>query len=141
MTNRYSLIPVVAIALQRSDGRILMQQRPEGKAHAGLWEFPGGKVELGESPEQALVREIAEELAITVRIEDLDSFTFASGGARPGSDSRSILLLLYRCHQWQGEPQNLDAAAIDWFELNDLMALPMPPLDVPLAKRLKEAFK
>lgn len=141
MTNRSSLIPVVAIALQRTDGRILMQQRPEGKAHAGLWEFPGGKVELGESPEQALVREIAEELAITVRIEDLDSFTFASGGALPGSDSRSILLLLYRCHQWQGEPQNLDAAAIDWFELNDLMALPMPPLDVPLAKRLKEAFK
>lgn len=118
-----------------------MQQRPEGKAHAGLWEFPGGKVELGESPEQALVREIAEELAITVRIEDLDSFTFASGGALPGSDSRSILLLLYRCHKWQGQPRNLDAAAIDWFELNDLMALPMPPLDIPLAKRLKEAFK
>lgn len=133
------MIPVVALALQRADGRILMQQRPAGKAHAGLWEFPGGKVEQGESPETALVREIAEELAITVRADDLEPFAFASGGALPGSDSSAILLLLYRCRHWQGEPQNLDAAAVEWFDLKDMTALPMPPLDIPLAKRLQEA--
>lgn len=121
------LMPVVAVALIDSAGRVLVAQRPEGKEHAGLWEFPGGKIEPGESPESALVRELAEELGIAVDPASLSPLTF-------GSESRGrrhLLLLLYRCTAWDGEPRAIDAAAIRWVAPAELAALDMPPADRP----------
>ena len=135
------MVPVVAVALLRDDGSVLMQRRPAGKAHAGLWEYPGGKVEQGETAEAALVREIEEELGLSLEVEDLESFAFASGGGLSDSDSGKIVILLYLCRKWRGEPRNLDADAIEWVQISALSALEMPPLDVPLTKRLKEAMK
>jgi 8-oxo-dGTP diphosphatase len=128
-----ALVPVVAVALVRADGRVLLQQRPAGKAHAGLWEFPGGKVEPGETPERAAVREIAEELGLSIAPGALMPLTFAADAA--------ILILLYTCRQWHGEPQALDAEAIAWCTPQDFPALPMPPLDQPLAEALKNTIQ
>lgn len=124
---------VVAAALAGPDGRVLLQQRPQGKAMAGLWEFPGGKVEPGERPEQALVRELAEELGIGVEEAGLVPAAFAS--ARLGE--RHLVLLLYLCRAWTGEPQPLDAEALHWATTADMRALPMPPADVPLVAMLE----
>lgn len=109
-----------------------MQQRPEGRVHGGLWEFPGGKVEAGESPESALVREIAEELGIIVAEPDLHPAGFAASmGAAEGAEER-LVILLYSCSAWEGEPRPLDAASIEWVDLARIGALAMPPLDYPL---------
>jgi len=124
---------VVAAALVRGDGRVLLQQRPAGKAMAGLWEFPGGKVEPGERPEAALVRELAEELGISVAQEALAPAAFAS--AELGE--RHLLLLLYLCRAWEGEPRALDAAGLAWVRPAEMRALPMPPADVPLVDALE----
>lgn len=118
---------VVAAALVRRDGRILIQQRAPGRAMAGLWEFPGGKVEAGERPEAALVRELGEELGIGVDAADLAPATFASAD----NDGRHMLLLLYVCRHWRGTPEALDATALDWVSPDDMRALAMPPADVP----------
>ncbi len=126
------LMPVVAVALIDSAGRVLVAQRPEGKEHAGLWEFPGGKIEPGESPESALVRELAEELGIAVDPASLSPLTF---GSEPRG-RRHLLLLLYRCSAWVGEPRAIDAAAIRWVDPADLMALDMPPADRPFISTL-----
>lgn len=136
------IVPVVAVALLRPDGRVLMQQRPRAKEHGGLWEFPGGKIEPGETAEAALVREIAEELALQLDPAHLEQLTFASSGGINGETGGApgIVLLLYTCRFWQGEPQNLDAEAVGWFAADDLLSLQMPPLDVPLAKSLIEAI-
>jgi len=127
------IFPVVAAALIDDAGRILMQRRPEGKAHAGLWEFPGGKIERGESPEAALCRELAEELGIGVMPGDLAPVTFAS---RP-LGGRHLILMLYRCRRWAGEPRALEAAELRWGDAASLAALPMPPADVPLLAALR----
>ena len=122
---------VVAVALTDGAGRILLQRRRKGAEHGGLWEFPGGKLESGEHPQSALVREIAEELAVVVNesgLVPLGFATTASGAARP------IVLLLYRCHDWSGEPRCLDAEAIAWVAPQDIASLPMPPLDVDLLR-------
>ena len=122
---------VVAAALTDGAGRILLQRRRKGAEHGGLWEFPGGKLESGEHPQSALVREIAEELAVVVNesgLVPLGFATTASGAARP------IVLLLYRCHDWSGEPRCLDAEAIAWVAPQDIASLPMPPLDVDLLR-------
>ena len=122
---------VVAVALTDGAGRILLQRRRKGAEHGGLWEFPGGKVESCEHPQSALVREIAEELAVVVNesgLVPLGFATTASGAARP------IVLLLYRCHDWSGEPRCLDAEAIAWVAPQDIASLPMPPLDVDLLR-------
>lgn len=126
------LMPVVAAALVAADGSVLLQQRPAGKQHGGLWEFPGGKLEAGESPEAALVRELGEELGIVVDPLDLTPVTFASAAA----GSRHLLLLLFRITRWSGEPRPLDAAALAWVHPSAMATRPMPPADYPLAAAL-----
>ena len=119
---------VVAAALVDRDGRLLVQQRPEGTSMAGLWEFPGGKLEPGETPEQALVRELAEELAIDVDHSCLAPACFASDML----GDRHLLLLLYVCRKWRGTPVAQHATALRWVRPVELYALDMPPADKPL---------
>ncbi|MBS0474577.1 MAG: (deoxy)nucleoside triphosphate pyrophosphohydrolase [Proteobacteria bacterium] len=133
--NNPTIIPVVAAALINREGLVLMQQRPLHKAHGGLWEFPGGKVEQGETLESALVREIAEELAIALDPESLAPLTFAARRDQPH------VVMLYTCRRWVGDPVGLDAAEIGWFASEALSALEMPPLDVPLALALHQALE
>lgn len=121
------ILTVVAAALFDSRGRVLVQRRPAGKHHAGLWEFPGGKVDPEERPEAALVRELAEELGIVVDPAALTPVAFAS---EPIGE-RHLVLLLYRCAAWAGEPVALDAAEIRWMAVGDLHMLEMPPADRP----------
>lgn len=127
------VVLVAAGALIDGEGRVLMARRPEGKALAGLWEFPGGKIEGGERPEDALVRELREELAITVDPADLEPFTFASYGY----EGFHLLMPLYLCRRWQGRATPMEGQQIAWTALADLAALPMPPADVPLVEALK----
>jgi 8-oxo-dGTP diphosphatase len=122
------LFPVVAAALVDTDGRVLLQQRPPGKTLAGLWEFPGGKVEAGETPEAALIRELEEELGIAVPHACLAPAAFASAGL----GDRHLLLLLYVARKWVGVPRALEATALKWVRPADMHALPMPPADRPL---------
>jgi len=119
---------VVAVALIDADGRLLVQQRPAGKAMAGLWEFPGGKVEPEETPEAALVRELREELGIGVEQACLAPACFASEAL----GERHMILLLYICRKWQGVPRALHAAGFRWMRPLDLHGLEMPPADRPL---------
>lgn len=128
-----TLFPVVAAALVDDQGRVLLQQRPAGKALAGLWEFPGGKLEPGETPEAALVRELHEELAITVAPETLEPAGFATEPL-PG---RHLLLLLYVVRSWSGTPVALEADGLIWCEPAAMSAWPMPPADGPLVRQLR----
>ncbi len=136
---------VTAAALYHPDGTVLLQQRPEGKPMDGLWEFPGGKVQAGETPEQALVRELREELAIEVMPSHLTPLSFVthplspSNGQPDGKERSSaasadtmLLLLLYRCTQWEGEIRPQESQIWQWVALDALASLPMPPADVPL---------
>ena len=122
------MLPVVAAALVDADGRVLLQQRPVGKSLAGLWEFPGGKVETGETPEAALIRELEEELGIAVPHACLAPAAFASAPL----GERHLLLLLYVARKWVGVPRALEATALKWVRPADMHALPMPPADRPL---------
>lgn len=119
---------VVAAALIDRDGRLLVQQRPEGGSMAGLWEFPGGKLEPGETPEAALIRELDEELAIDVDHACLAPACFASDTL----GDRHLLLLLYVCRKWRGTPVAQHATALRWVRPVELHALAMPPADKPL---------
>jgi 8-oxo-dGTP diphosphatase len=121
-------LTVVAAALVDGDGRVLVQQRPQGTAMAGLWEFPGGKVEPGETPEAALIRELDEELGINVDHACLAPACFASEPL----GQRHLLLLLYVCRKWQGTPQPRHATALQWHRPVQLYSLDMPPADRPL---------
>ena len=124
---------VVAAALADERGRVLLQQRAPGRAMAGLWEFPGGKVEEDELPERALVRELREELGIDIALADLTPACFASapnGGCH-------MILLLYLCRHWQGAPRPLDASALRWEAPAAMRALAMPPADAPLVDLLE----
>lgn len=123
-----SLLIVVAAALVDRDGRLLVQQRPEGLSMAGLWEFPGGKLEPGETPEQALIRELSEELAIDVDHACLAPACFASESL----GDKHLLLLLYVCRKWRGTPVAQHASALRWVRPVELHALDMPPADKPL---------
>jgi len=127
MANACPMI-VVAVALIDADGRLLVQQRPVGKAMAGLWEFPGGKVEPEETPEAALVRELREELGISVEQACLAPACFASEAL----GNRHMILLLYICRKWQGVPRALHATGFRWVRPLDLHGLEMPPADRPL---------
>jgi len=119
---------VVAAALLDGEGRILLQQRAPDRAMAGLWEFPGGKVEPGELPEAALTRELEEELGIGVAAEDMIPACFASAPVA----GRHMLLLLYLCRRWRGEPEALDASALAWLRPAEMRPAEMPPADAPL---------
>ena len=123
------VLMIVAAALVDTDGRVLVQQRAPGKPMAGLWEFPGGKIEQGELLEAALVRELSEELGIATETACLAPAGF---GTATAEDGRQLLLLLYICRKWQGIPRALDAAALRWVRPNQLYDLPMPPADIPL---------
>jgi len=131
------MVPVVAVALWRSDGagggQVLMQRRAAAREHGGLREFPGGKVEAEERAAAAAVREMAEELGVTIALEALEPVGFAEQGPEQG---RGIVILLYRCLAWIGEPSALDAEAIAWVPVAGIEALAMPPLDYPLARAL-----
>lgn len=140
LPNIPTMVPVVAVALIAPEPRILMQRRKASRAFGGLWEFPGGKVEPGESPESALLREIAEELGITLDVQALQPLTFASDPALPPAPRQPHVILLYTCRRWRGEPSCLDAESIAWFAQEEIMGLPMPPLDVPLAEALLKAI-
>ncbi|WP_184056583.1 (deoxy)nucleoside triphosphate pyrophosphohydrolase [Sphingomonas aerophila] len=118
---------VVAGALVRG-GAVLVQQRPADKAMAGLWEFPGGKVDAGEAPAEALARELNEELGVSVDPVKLTPITFGTGLI----GSRDLVLLLYRVAQWTGEPQALETPELRWVDADALRDLPMPPADLPL---------
>jgi 8-oxo-dGTP diphosphatase len=134
------MISVVAVALNDAAHHILLQQRPEGGSMAGLWEFPGGKIEVGETPQAALVRELAEELGISVQETDLYPISFASE-ALPAKHSDAevphLLLLLFGCNTWAGKPEPLHAAELRWISLDQMRTLPMPPADVPLVEALE----
>jgi len=130
---RPRVVLVVAVALIDPDGRILMTKRPEGKTMAGLWEFPGGKMEAGETPEAALIRELKEELGIEVKAECLAPFTFASH-AYP---ELHLLMPLYVCRKWAGIPRSLERQELKWVRPQDMRGLPMPPADTPLVAHLQ----
>lgn len=125
---------VVAAALTDGEGRVLLQQRAPGRAMAGLWEFPGGKVEEGELPEAALIRELAEELGISVSEDALRPACFASAPV----GGRHMILLLYICRAWRGAPAPLDAAALKWLRPAEMDAAAMPPADGPLIALLDD---
>lgn len=125
---------VVAGVLVAPDGRWLMHERPSGKMYAGLWEFPGGKVEASENPLQSLARELREELGIALVARSCRPLLFAADDA--SGDRPEIVLLLYSVSAWEGEPQALEGGAIGWFTPGQALALPMPPLDRELAERL-----
>jgi 8-oxo-dGTP diphosphatase len=132
MAKKAGTMIVVAAALTDPEGRVLLQRRPEGKAMAGLWEFPGGKIEEGERPEAALVRELGEELGVSVDESALEPAAFASAG----NGGRQMLLLLYLCRAWRGEPAALHASELAWVAPAEMASLPMPPADVPLVQAL-----
>ncbi|MDF1608021.1 8-oxo-dGTP diphosphatase MutT [Hoeflea sp. YIM 152468] len=119
---------VVACALVDADGRVLLTQRPKGKKLAGLWEFPGGKVEPGETPEAALIRELAEEIGITTKQACLAPLTFASHSY----DEFHLLMPLFVCRRFEGSARGLEGQALKWVRPRDLRTYPMPPADEPL---------
>lgn len=128
------LLLVAAAALIDKDGRVLVAQRPEGKPMAGLWEFPGGKVKEGETPEFALCREIEEELGIEVRECCFTPIAFASHSY----ESFHLLMPLYVCRMWKGIISPRENQAVKWMKINELYSLPMPEADVPLISQLME---
>jgi 8-oxo-dGTP diphosphatase len=128
------LVLVSAVALIDADGRVLLAQRPEGKAMAGLWEFPGGKVEAGETPEAALIRELHEELGIDTWSSCLAPLTFASH-AYPDFH---LLMPLFACRRWQGTPMAREGQALAWVRAERLRDYPMPPADLPLIPILRD---
>ncbi|PJI85814.1 8-oxo-dGTP diphosphatase [Yoonia maricola] len=125
---------VSAVALIDADGRILLAQRPEGKSMAGLWEFPGGKVEDGETPEVALIRELQEELGIDTWASCLAPLTFASHSYA----DFHLLMPLFACRKWEGTPQSRESQALKWVRANELRDYPMPAADIPLIPILRD---
>jgi 8-oxo-dGTP diphosphatase len=128
------MVLVAAVALVDTDGRVLLAQRPPGKSMAGLWEFPGGKVEPGETPEAALIRELAEELGIDVQASCLAPFTFASHAY----DDFHLLMPLYVCRRWQGIPTPQEGQTLAWVRPQHLDDYPLPPADKPLVAMLRD---
>ena len=125
---------VSAVALIDRDGRVLLAQRPEGKSMAGLWEFPGGKIETGETPEVALIRELEEELGIITWQSCLAPLTFASHSY----DEFHLLMPLFVCRKWNGTPTPREGQTLAWVRPNALRDYPMPPADVPLVAQLQD---
>ncbi len=132
MTKAMKLTLVVACALVDADNRVLIGQRPDGKQLAGLWEFPGGKLEPGERPEPALIRELHEELGIDVKEACLAPLTFASHAY----DDFHLLMPLYICRRWEGVVAAKEGQALKWVRATKLRDYPMPPADIPLIPHL-----
>jgi 8-oxo-dGTP diphosphatase len=128
------LVVVVACALIDRDGRVLLAQRPAGKSMAGLWEFPGGKLESGESPEECLIRELEEEISVFTWDSCLAPLTFASHRY----DDFHLLMPLYACRKWQGTPTPREAQRLRWARKHELKSFPMPPADLPLIPLLMD---
>lgn len=128
------VVLVSAVALIDADGRVLLAQRPEGKSMAGLWEFPGGKVEPGETPEHALIRELREELGIDTWQSCLAPLTFASHSY----DEFHLLMPLFACRKWEGIVKAQEGQALKWVEVKNLRQYPMPPADIPLIPILRD---
>ncbi|SDL18065.1 8-oxo-dGTP diphosphatase MutT [Paracoccus chinensis] len=128
------VVLVAAVALIDADGRVLLARRPAGKEMAGLWEFPGGKVDPGETPEAALIRELDEELGIETWNSCLAPLTFASHAY----DSFHLLMPLYACRRWQGTPRPREGQELAWVRASDLARYPMPPADLPLVPILRD---
>ena len=125
---------VSAVALVDRDGRVLLAQRPEGKSMAGLWEFPGGKVEQGETPEAALIRELHEELGIDTWASCLAPLTFASHSY----EDFHLLMPLFICRKWDGTPMSREGQALKWVRGDALRDYPMPAADIPLIPHIRE---
>ena len=132
--NTLPLVHVAAVALVDADGRILLAQRPEDKAFGGLWEFPGGKLEPGETPEEALVRELGEELEIDTKTSCLAPLTFASHAY----DKAHLIMYLYVCRVWEGDIKPTEHQQVKWVKISDLNNYPMPAADIPLIPFLRE---
>ena len=130
------IVLVAACALVDVDGRVLLAQRPEGKSMAGLWEFPGGKVETGERPEETLIRELHEELGIEVNEACLAPLTFASHSY----EDFHLLMPLFICRRWGGVPRGRENQALKWVRANRLRDFPMPAADEPLIPHLMDAI-
>ncbi len=128
------VVLVSAVALIDVDGRVLLTQRPAGKSMAGLWEFPGGKVEVGETPEVALIRELQEELDINTWASCLAPLTFASHSY----DDFHLLMPLFACRKWDGVPKGKENQALKWVRSKDLSNYPMPAADIPLIPALRD---
>ena len=128
------LLLVAAAAMVDGDGRVLLCQRPQGKQLAGLWEFPGGKVEPGETPEQCLVRELEEELGIAAKVDCLAPFVFASHAY----EDFHLLMPLFLLRRWEGFVERREHAALAWVKPSRLDDYPMPPADVPLCAHLRD---
>jgi 8-oxo-dGTP diphosphatase len=132
------LVLVAACVLIDPDGRVLIAQRPEGKSMAGLWEFPGGKIEEGERPEQTVIRELQEELGITIKEACLAPFVFASHAY----EKFHLLMPLFLCRRWEGIPQPHEGQTVTWVRPRDLTLYPdrypMPPADIPLIPMLRD---
>ena len=128
------MVLVSAVALIDVDGRVLLAQRPEGKTMAGLWEFPGGKVESGETPEAALIRELQEELGIDTWASCLAPLTFASHAY----EDFHLLMPLYACRKWNGTPRAREGQTLAWVRAGDLKSYPMPEADKPLVPILRD---
>ncbi len=128
------VVLVSAVALIDVDGRVLLAQRPEGRSLAGLWEFPGGKVEPGESPEAALIRELHEELGIDTWKSCLAPLTFASHAY----EDFHLLMPVFACRKWQGVPHAKEGQKLAWVRARDLRDYPMPPADLPLIPILRD---
>ncbi len=126
------MVLVAACALVDTEGAVLLAQRPEGKALAGLWEFPGGKIEAAERPEEALIRELHEELGIVVKADCLAPLTFASYGY----EDFHLLMPLFVCRRWEGIPRSLENQKLAWVKPRDMRNYPMPPADEPLIPHL-----
>ena len=131
------IVLVSACALVDGEGRVLIAQRPEDKSFAGLWEFPGGKIEPGETPEAALVRELAEELGISAAPASLSPLTFASHSY----ESFHLLMPVFVCRNWQGTPQPREHIALKWVRPQLLRDYPMPPADEPLIAPLSDLLR
>lgn len=128
------IVLVSAVALLDADNRVLLAQRPEGKSMAGLWEFPGGKIDPGETPEAALIRELDEELGIDTHESCLAPIGFASHGY----DDFHLLMPLFVCRKWNGTPTPREGQTLAWVRPNALKDYPMPPADIPLVAQLQD---
>ncbi|MEH6645563.1 (deoxy)nucleoside triphosphate pyrophosphohydrolase [Sulfitobacter sp.] len=128
------MVLVSAVALIDVDGRVLLAQRPEGKSMAGLWEFPGGKIEVGETPEAALIRELHEELCINTWSSCLAPLTFASHSY----DDFHLMMPLFACRKWEGVPQAREGQVLKWVKPDQMRDYPMPAADIPLISILRD---